>query len=130
MKKILFTLFMLISSLYSSIINEYPSMKIINEKIPIVDIRTTAEWAETGILQNAIPIMFFDERGHYDVKKFLTSLNEKVDTTKPFALICRTGSRTKIVSAFLSKELGYQIINLNGGMIYAKSKNLPTVPYK
>ena len=129
MKKILFTLLLFISSLYSSIINEYPSLKLIEEKTPIVDIRTPGEWIETGILKNAIPLMFFDERGRYDVQGFLTKLNEKVDTTKPFALICRTGSRTKMLSMFLSKELGYQIINLEGGMMYAKGKNLPITPY-
>jgi len=130
LKKIIFTLLVLLSSLYASVTNEYPSQKTLDSHIPIVDIRTPAEWKETGILKGAIPIMFFNERGAYNVQKFLDTLNKKVDTKKPFAIICRTGSRTRMLSSFLSKDIGYDIINLTGGMVYAKSKNLPTVSYK
>ncbi len=130
MKKILFTLLVLLSSIYASVTNEYPSQKLIDNNIPIVDIRTPGEWVETGLFKGAIPIMFFNERGGYDVKGFLTKLNEKVNTKKPFAIICRTGSRTRMLSSFLSADLGYEVINLQGGMVYAKSKNLPILPYK
>ncbi len=130
MKKIVFTLLVLLSSLYASVTNQYPSMQIIKDGTPIVDIRTPAEWVETGLFKGAIPIMFFNERGSYDVKGFLKTLNEKVDTSKPFAIICRTGSRTRMLSSFLSADLNYKVINLQGGMVYAKSKKLPILPYK
>jgi len=129
MKKIIFICLFLLASLNAKVINENPSMEIINSHIPIVDIRTPQEWRETGILKGAIPIMFFDRNGKFDVNKFLKELNAKVDTKKTFAIICRTGSRTGMVSEFLSKELGYDVINLKGGMVYAKSKNLPIVKY-
>ena len=74
--------------------------------------------------------MFFNERGGYDLNAFLKTLQEKVDTSKSFALICRSGSRTKMVSNYLSQTYGYNVINLQGGMIYAKSINLPIIPYK
>jgi rhodanese-related sulfurtransferase len=115
--------------LLATITNEYPSQKILDSNIPIVDIRTPSEWKETGIVKGAITIMFFDETGAYDVQKFLNELNQKVDTKKPFALICRTGSRTMIISDFLSKQLGYDVINFLGGMVFLKAKNLPVVPY-
>ena len=130
MKKYLFALFILFASLNASVTNEYPSQKILSKHIPIVDIRTTGEWKETGILKGAIPIMFFNEQGGYDIKGFLKELNAKVDTTKPFAIICRTGSRTTMLSGFLSKELNYDIINLTGGMMHAKELKLPIVPFK
>jgi rhodanese-related sulfurtransferase len=130
LKKILFTLLVLLSSLYATVTNEYASQKLIDNNTPIVDIRTSSEWIETGLFKGAIPIMFFDERGAYDIKGFLTELNAKVDTTKTFAIICRTGSRTRMLSSFLSKDLGYNVINIQGGMVYAKSKNLPILPYK
>ncbi|NPA60227.1 MAG: rhodanese-like domain-containing protein [Epsilonproteobacteria bacterium] len=116
----------------ASITNRYPSQEIIDSKIPIVDIRTEGEWKETGIIKNAITIVFFNEKGSYDVRNFLTKLNQKVDTKKPFALICRTGSRTTMVSDFLSKQLNYDVVNLKGGMMYLKSLKLPSVivPYK
>ena len=120
---------MFISSLYAEVKNEYLTQKLLDSNIPIVDIRTTGEWESTGIVKGAIPIMFFDEKGNYDVKAFLAQLNKKVDTKKTFAIICRTGSRTKMVSAFLSKEIHYNVINLLGGITEAKKRGLPFVRY-
>ena len=130
MKKIIFTLLLLISSLYAELKNEPLSQKMLDSKIPMVDIRTPGEWEETGIVKGSIPIMFFNEQGKYDINKFLNELNAKVDTSKPFALICRTGSRTKIVSAFLSTKLNYKVTNVSGGIMYPEIKKPPFVQYK
>ncbi|WP_373070307.1 rhodanese-like domain-containing protein [Sulfurimonas sp.] len=130
MKKILIFLLLLNISIFAELKHEYPTLELINSKIPIVDIRTPPEWYETGLVKGSIPIMFFDERGRYNVQAFLTELNKKVDTTKPFALICRTASRTQVVSEFLSSQLNYKVTNLLGGMVYVKAKGLPTQSYK
>ena len=130
MKKLLLSLAIVVTSLFAEITNAHPDMTFLNKKIPTVDIRTEGEWKETGILKGAIPITFFDEKGGYDIPKFLKELSSKVDVKKPFALICRTGSRTKIVSNFLSEKMGYHVYDLNGGMIYAASNKLPIIPYK
>jgi len=130
LKKTLLSLLIIYSTLTASLSNEYPTQKIIDSGIPIVDIRTPGEWKQTGLVKGAITLMFFNERGGYDIKGFLNELNKRVDTKKPFAIICRTGSRTRILGEFLSKELGYKVINLKGGMVYLKAKNLPIVPYK
>jgi len=130
LKKIFLSLLILTVSLFAELTNEYLSQKMLNDNIPIVDIRTPGEWKETGLIKGAIPIMFFSEQATYDIPKFLEELNAKVDTKKPFALICRTGSRTVMVSQFLSEKLGYKVTNLLGGMMYAQGKNLPIVPYK
>ena len=130
LSKILLTCILLVTSVLASVTNKNPSLEIVNSKTPIVDIRTPSEWKDTGLLKGAIPIMFFDGRGGYDLKGFLKELHAKVDTTKPFALICRSGARTTTVSKYLSDEYGYKIINLKGGMNLAKAKKLPTTPYK
>jgi rhodanese-related sulfurtransferase len=130
LKKTIFILLLLISSLYAELKNESLSQKLLDSKIPIVDIRTPSEWLQTGIIKGSIPIMFFNEKGSYNINEFLTKLNAKVDTTKPFALICRTGSRTKVVSTFLSKELNYKVTNITGGIMYPQMKNPPFVRYK
>ena len=128
MKKIFLTLLILASSLLAEVTEQYISQKLIDSKIPIVDIRTPGEWRQTGIVKDSIPIMFFNERGAYNVDAFLTELNAKVDTKKQFALICRTGSRTSMISTFLAKELGYSVINIKGGIVLAKPKNIKLVP--
>ncbi|MEA3370334.1 MAG: rhodanese-like domain-containing protein [Campylobacterota bacterium] len=130
MKQIILTFLLLSTALFAEVKDEYISQKFIDSKIPIVDIRTPGEWKQTGIVKNSIPIMFFNERGGYNVDAFLTELNAKVDTKKPFALICRTGSRTAMISAFLSKELGYSVINIKGGIVLAKPKNIKLVPVR
>ena len=130
LKHLLFLFPLLTSLLLAEVVREYPSSKTLNSEIPIVDIRTPGEWRESGLVKGAIPIMFFDEQGRYNLNAFLSELNAKVDTKKPFALICRTGSRTKIVSNYLSAELGYKVIDLQGGMLYIQAQKLPTIPYK
>jgi len=129
LKKIIIAFFVLLTTLSAEVINQYPTQKFIDSNIPIVDIRTPTEWKETGIIKDAITIMFFDERGKFNINNFLLMLNKKVDTTKKFAIICRTGNRTKMVGEYLSAELNYKVINLLGGMVYAKSKGLSIVSY-
>lgn len=130
MKKIFLSLLLISSSLLATIINQEASQKLIDSSIPIIDIRTPREWKETGLLKKAIPIMLFDEKGRYNLSLFLDKLNKAVDTKKPFAIICRTGSRTMVLANFLSKKLDYTVINVKSGMVYAKYKRLPIVPYK
>ena len=131
MKKMIFMLTVLAVSLFAEVKSEYISKELLKQNIPIVDIRTPGEWRQTGLLKGAIPIMFWDAKGNYDTKKFLNELHRKVDTTKPFALICHTGSRTSVVAPWLAKNFGYKVINLKGGMEYAtKGLHLKTVPYK
>ena len=130
MKKLLLSFLFLSASLFASITNQEVSQEFLDSKVPIVDIRTPGEWKETGLLKGAIPIMLFDERGNYDLRKFLKQLNDAVDTTKPFAIICRTGSRTSVLANFLSKKMNYKVINLKSGIVYAKYIGLPMVPYR
>lgn len=121
---------MISASLFAAITNEEASQNLINSNIPIVDIRTPGEWKETGLLKGSIPIMLFDEKGNYDLKDFLEKLNGAVDTKKPFAIICRTGSRTSVLAPFLSQKLNYDVINIKSGIVYAKQLKLPILPYQ
>jgi len=130
LKKILLSLIILSVSLFATITNKEATLQLIDSGIPIVDIRTPGEWKETGLLKGSIPIMLFDERGNYDLKLFLEQLNSAVDTKKPFAIICRTGSRTVILANFLSQKLNYDVINIKSGIVYAKYMKLPILPYK
>jgi len=94
--------------------------KLQAENVPVIDIRTPGEWKETGVIPGAHKIMFFDERGNYDVQKFLNALSKVApDKNKPIVLVCRTASRTKIVGDFLSKQVGYKKVkDLKGGIMF------------
>lgn len=129
MKRLTLLLLLTVSALFAELQQRYIDHAFVSSGTPIVDIRTPDEWKNTGLIKGSIPIMFFDERGGYDINGFLKILNEKVDTTKEFALICNSGSRTRIVSTFLSQKLGYKVIDLQGGILYAIGKKMPLEPY-
>ena len=130
LKKTILLLLLLASSLFAELKNQYLTQELLNSGVPIVDIRRVGEWRESGLLKGAIPITFFDERGSYDINDFLKKLNEKVDTSKEFAIICHSGNRTSIIAPWMSEKLGYKVINLQGGMDYAtRGLKLKTIPY-
>jgi rhodanese-related sulfurtransferase len=130
MKHLMLLLLIGITSLFAEVTHRYIDEKLLDSGIKIVDIRTPGEWKETGLVKGSIPIVFFDERGNYDVNAFMKELNAKVDTKKRFALICNSGNRTRIVSDFLSRNFGYDVIDLQGGIQYAISKKMPLEPYR
>jgi rhodanese-related sulfurtransferase len=130
MKKLLFVVALFIAPLFGEVEHLFLDQKILDSKIKIIDIRTPGEWKETGLIKDSIPIMFFDERGNYDLNRFLKELNGKIDTKTKFAMICNSGSRTRSLSEFLSKKYGYDIIDLSGGIRYAMGQNLPITPLK
>ena len=130
MNKIILITLIFIGSLFAEVIHEFPSQKLIDSKIKIIDIRTPYEWKESGLLKGAIPITFFDERGNYNIPSFMAELQRHIKPKEKFALICHVGSRTALLSDYLSQEHHMQVINLKGGMEYAKGKGLLILPYK
>jgi rhodanese-related sulfurtransferase len=122
LKKILILIITLTSILNSTIIKTQLTEKLIKEKIPIVDIRTNEEWKQTGIVKNAITITAWYSNGKIYINDFLKELNEKIDTSKPFAMYCRTGHRTSKLANFLSKKLNYTIYDIKGGILKINKK--------
>jgi rhodanese-related sulfurtransferase len=131
MKKILLPL-LLSLSLQAEVKQAYANQLNLNStKTKIIDIRTETEWKETGIVKGSILLTFFDDKGGYDVRGFIEQLNSHVKPNEKFALICRTGSRTRLVSQFLDQN-GYQdrITNIVGGVMMGKINGVTLVPYK
>lgn len=130
MKKILLGLFITMTALMAELQQVLATPEFPNENIKIIDIRTPSEWIETGIIKDSYTIMFFDEKGNFDMKTFLEQLDAVVKKDESFALICRVGSRTGMVSEFLSQKLGYKVINLKGGIMKMIHEGYKTVPYR
>ena len=85
--------------------------------VPLIDIRTPGEWSETGIVPGSHPLTFFDEKGKADPAAWLEKAKRIVKPNEPVALICRSGSRTKAVSEFLSQKAGYaKVYNVKDGI--------------
>lgn len=130
MNKWLLTLFLATTALMANYTAQPIDQKLLNSKIKIIDIRTPSEWKTTGLVKGSIPIMFFNEQGNYDMDAFLNELNKKIKKGERFALICASGNRTKLVGNHLGNQLGYNVIDLQGGIQYAISKKIPIEPYK
>ncbi|DAB40771.1 MAG TPA: sulfurtransferase [Sulfurovum sp. UBA12169] len=129
MRKILFGILMIWTALLADLQEVWVTPDFIEKDIKIIDIRTPSEWRETGIVKGAYTLMFFDEQGRFDIQGFLNQLNKIVKKDEQFALICRTGSRTAEVSKFLANEMGYNVINLRGGVMKLRYEGYKFVPY-
>ena len=102
--------------------------RLASEGVPIVDIRRTEEWQQTGVIKGSHLITFFDKKGHYNVPAWLDKLAPIAGKDQPFILICRTGNRTGTVSNFLDKKLGYtKVYNVKKGITDWIAKGKPVV---
>jgi len=90
---------------------------LLQQGVPLIDIRTPREWRETGIVPNSHKITFFKEDGSVDTA-FFPSFDALVgDKEKAVALICRTGNRTKSLANYLTEKLGYKrVYNVTNGI--------------
>ena len=131
MRKIFTLLFLFTYATFAEVINIEATPEFINStKMKIIDIRTPHEWRETGVVKGSYTLTFFDERGNYDIERFLNGLNKIVKKDEKFALICRTGSRTGMVSNFLGNKLNYHVVNLRGGILNLLRNGYKTQEYK
>lgn len=91
---------------------------LMSEGVTVIDVRTPGEWAQTGIVDGSIPIMFFDEKRKAHPIKWLNSASSYIQPGKKVALICRSGNRSKVIGKYLVKHHGYQhVYNVKGGII-------------
>jgi len=96
----------------------------------IIDIRREDEWKKYGIIEGSHTLTFFDEKGKYDINKWMEQFIKIVkNKEQKFILVCAHANRTKVVGGFLSKQLRYQnVYELDGGINYGwRDKGLPTV---
>jgi len=108
----------LLSSVLFAKVTNIPATIEFIDKTPmkIIDIRTKEEWEQMGVIKKSYLITFFDERYGYDSKIFLKELNKIIKKDEQFAVICNSGSRTKLIANFLGVKNSYNVVNLTGGI--------------
>jgi len=90
---------------------------LLDEGMPIIDVRRPDEWQSSGVVQDSHLLTFFDERGNYDVDKWIADLHKIVEPGEPFILICEAGIRTGSIAKFLDKKLDYEKVHdVKGGI--------------
>ena len=85
-------------------VNNEQIKELSKNNIPIVDIRRSSEWDQTGVVPNSILLTFFDKKGNYNLDEWYNQLRLKINERKPIILICRTGRRTKIIAEMMDKK--------------------------
>ena len=104
--------------------NEKIKMLLEND-VPLIDIRTEVEWYETGVINSSHLLTFFDKDGSYDFRKWMIELGEIANENGPVIIICRSGRRSRIVSNMIIKENSEYLIyhSTNGIKSWIESNN-------
>jgi len=97
-------------------VNNNQIKELLKSGVSIIDIRTPAEWKNTGIIPKSNLLTFFDNSGNYNFDKWQKELKKIVSNNDPFVLICRSGRRSGIVANMISKESNAIIYDANGGI--------------
>ena len=106
-------------ALHADVIDVDPEAlaRLLDEGVPIVDIRRPQEWRDTGVVEGSHLMTFFDADGDYDAVAWKAALDGIVDADEPVVLICRTGRRTEIVGQWLSERAGHATVYaVDGGI--------------
>ena len=102
--------------------------RLLEHGVPVIDIRTPEEWRETGVIEGSHLLTFFDARGRYDARAWLSGLLSIAARDEPFALICDRGVRSGLVSQLLDAQLGFQRVHdAPGGIAQWIRETRPTV---
>ncbi len=113
MKKILTTLAILSVTLFADFktIDTVEFEKLQKDGLPIIDIRTEQEWKDTGIIEGAKKITFFNSRGEPLLADWFFEIGHFIkDRNTPFIIYCAHASR--------SKALGKGLINMGFKSVY------------
>ena len=84
--------------------------------VQLVDVRTKGEYDE-GHIEGALQIDFYSDL-------FTHNASAKLSKEKPVAVYCRSGRRSASAASKLVK-LGYEVINLDGGILAWDRAKMP-----
>lgn len=85
----------------------------------VIDIRTTKEWAETGMIADSRPLEFFNAAGQSNADAWLQQFKKlQKQPDQPIVLVCRSGNRSAKVGELLTKKLGMKnVYHLSDGIL-------------
>ena len=89
---------------------------MLEQNVPIYDIRRPDEWHQTGVIEGSRLLTFVDASGRV-LPDFLNQFTNAVGKDDPVILICRTGNRTSILARHLVEQMGYSnVFNVRNGI--------------
>lgn len=87
--------------------------------VQLIDLRTPAEWQQTGAIEDALRINFNNPD--------FQAQAAKLDKNKPVIVYCAVGGRSSRAAAMLAKMGFQQVFDYAGGMSDWKAKGKKTV---
>ena len=97
-------------------VNNEQIVQLSKTNIPIVDVRSSSEWDQTGVIPTSILLTFFDKEGNYDLDKWYEKLLLEIEEGEPIILICRSGNRSRVIAEMMDKEFDNIIYNAKRGI--------------
>ena len=88
---------------------------LVEQGVPLYDVRRTEEWRQTGVVAGSRKLTFVDASGRPN-PEFLPRFTAEVDKNAPVVLICRTGSRTNALARELAAQGYTKIYNVRDGI--------------
>ena len=127
--KLIFTFLISTKLAFADIVNVNNSqiIELSNNNVPIIDVRRSSEWEQTGVIPNSILLTFFDDEGNYDYNQWYTKLLSEIKTDEQIILICRSGKRSKAIAEMMNSKLDIRIYNAKNGIISWLNEKLITV---
>ena len=108
-------------------VNNKQILELSNTNIPIVDVRSSSEWEQTGVIPDSILLTFFDKKGNYDLDEWYKQLLLEVEEGEPLILICRSGNRSRIIAEMMDTKFDNVIYNAQRGITSWIDEKLITV---
>ena len=108
-------------------VNNEQIVELSKTNIPIVDVRSSSEWDQTGVIPTSILLTFFDKEGNYDLDKWYEELLLEIEEGEPIILICRSGNRSRIIAEMMDKEFNNVIYNAKSGITSWIDEKLITI---
>lgn len=102
--------------------------KLIEKGVTVVDVRTPAEWRETGVIAGSKLITAFDSHGRFK-PVFPAQIEAAAKPDQEVAIICWTGNRSAVISRALTEQAGYtRVYNVLGGIRRWIAAGRPVTP--
>ncbi len=104
-------------------------------ELVLIDVRTPAEWRQSGIPEYALHIDFRQEGGPAAFERAVLEA-VKGDRNRPIALICASGNRSRQAQQLLEQAGFTQVQDVSGGVMGRDSRTgwlhqgLPMAPCK
>ena len=94
----------------------------------IFDVRSKAEWRETGVIPGALLLPFNLNNGSPN-PNFISLFKLLADPSKDLAFVCASGFRSAAAARLVSTKLGLSSTNLKGGMYALLEQGFVSEPY-